>query len=159
MIRFSLRKNKAKAWRNDLANICLYSDNLKGNSSASGITKKIAAVKLDSNPTPPEQTKVRSKGLDVLKLWMDERSKRQASAAFVVVGHVDHGKSTLMGRLLLDTGAVAQRDIDKYDCLMVDPPESQLTVADTKSRLPSWENLHSHWPGSWTLAPRSESVE
>lgn len=32
----------------------------------------------------------------------------------MVIGHVDHGKSTLMGRLLLDTGAVPQRDIDKY---------------------------------------------
>ena len=32
----------------------------------------------------------------------------------MVIGHVDHGKSTLMGRLLLDTGAVSQRDIDKY---------------------------------------------
>lgn len=31
-----------------------------------------------------------------------------------MIGHVDHGKSTLMGRLLLDTGAVPQRDIDKY---------------------------------------------
>ena len=47
------------------------------------------------------------------KLWAEEKSKRKASAAFVVIGHVDHGKSTLMGRLLLDTGAVAQRDVDK----------------------------------------------
>ena len=51
------------------------------------------------------------------KLWADEKSKRKAAAAFVVVGHVDHGKSTLMGRLLLDTGAVSQRDIDKYEAL------------------------------------------
>jgi elongation factor 1 alpha-like protein len=56
---------------------------------------------------------VKSKGLDVLKLWAEEKSKRKASASFVVIGHVDHGKSTLMGRLLLDTGAVSQRDIDK----------------------------------------------
>jgi elongation factor 1 alpha-like protein len=126
MTRFSLRKNRAKAWRNDLANSCLHTDNVKanppGNSSTNGITKKIAAVKLEHSPAAPEQTKVRSKGLDVLKLWTDEQPKRKASAAFVVVGHVDHGKSTLMGRLLLDTGAVAQRDIDKYESPFRYPP-------------------------------------
>lgn len=75
-------------------------------SPANGLAKKAEALKLD--PTP----KLKSKGLDVPKLWQEEKSKRQ-SAAFVVIGHVDHGKSTLMGRLLLDTGAVAQRDVDK----------------------------------------------
>ena len=61
----------------------------------------------------PSQPKLRSRGLDVPRLWAEEKSKRKASAAFVVIWHVDHGKSTLMGRLLLDTGAVAQRDVDK----------------------------------------------
>ncbi|KAK0249303.1 hypothetical protein LTS16_000468 [Friedmanniomyces endolithicus] len=70
------------------------------------------ATKLDSAPTQPVQPKVRSKGLDVPKLWAEEKAKRKPSAAFVVIGHVDHGKSTLMGRLLLDVGAVSQRDID-----------------------------------------------
>ncbi|KAF2211491.1 hypothetical protein CERZMDRAFT_112581 [Cercospora zeae-maydis SCOH1-5] len=65
------------------------------------------AMKLDAAP------KAKSKGLDVPKLWAEEQARRR-SAAFVVIGHVDHGKSTLMGRLLLDTGAVAQRDIDKF---------------------------------------------
>ena len=27
--------------------------------------------------------------------------------SFVIVGHVDHGKSTLIGRLLYDTGSLA----------------------------------------------------
>ena len=31
----------------------------------------------------------------------------------VVVGHVDHGKSTLVGRLLFETGTITQQDIDK----------------------------------------------
>lgn len=35
--------------------------------------------------------------------------------SFVVIGHVDAGKSTLMGRLLMDSGAVAKRTIDKYE--------------------------------------------
>lgn len=34
---------------------------------------------------------------------------------FVVIGHVDAGKSTLMGRLLLDCGAVKQHTVDKYE--------------------------------------------
>ncbi|KXT15822.1 hypothetical protein AC579_6261 [Pseudocercospora musae] len=83
----------------------------KATKSTNGLAKKTAALKLDA--IAPAHPKLKSKGLDVPSIWAKERSKR-ASAAFVVIGHVDHGKSTLMGRLLLDTGAVAQRDIDKY---------------------------------------------
>ena len=82
-------------------------------SGANGLAKKTEALKLNSAVPTPSQPNVRSKGLDVPRLWAEETSKRKASAAFVVIGHVDHGKSTLMGRLLLDTGAVAQRDVDK----------------------------------------------
>lgn len=82
--------------------------------AANGLAKKTEALKLsEDTPSTPVQPKVRSKGLDVPKLWADEKSARKASAAFVVIGHVDHGKSTLMGRLLLDTGAVSQRDVDR----------------------------------------------
>lgn len=42
-----------------------------------------------------------------------EKSQRKRSASFVVVGHVDSGKSTMTGRLLLDLGAVDQRTVDK----------------------------------------------
>ncbi len=30
-----------------------------------------------------------------------------------IIGHVDHGKSTLMGRLLLETGVISEEDIDE----------------------------------------------
>lgn len=85
----------------------------KGKQSTSSLAKKTESLKLDQKQPTPSQPKIKSKGLDVPKLWAEEKSKRKASAAFVVIGHVDHGKSTLMGRLLLDTGAVSQRDIDK----------------------------------------------
>jgi len=36
---------------------------------------------------------------------------------FVVVGHVDHGKSTLIGRLLMDTKSIPQSIIDKITAI------------------------------------------
>ncbi|KAK5113349.1 hypothetical protein LTR62_003448 [Meristemomyces frigidus] len=83
--------------------------------TGNGLIKRTESLSLDTPSLDRvQQAKVKSKGLDVPRLWEEEKAKRKASAAFVVIGHVDHGKSTLMGRLLLDTGAVAQRDIDKY---------------------------------------------
>ena len=32
----------------------------------------------------------------------------------IFIGHVDHGKSTTVGRLLFETGAVSERDMDRY---------------------------------------------
>jgi elongation factor 1-alpha len=32
----------------------------------------------------------------------------------IFIGHVDHGKSTTVGRLLFETGVITQRDIDRY---------------------------------------------
>jgi len=32
----------------------------------------------------------------------------------IFIGHVDHGKSTTVGRLLFESGTITQRDIDKY---------------------------------------------
>jgi elongation factor 1 alpha-like protein len=81
---------------------------------ANSLQKKTEKLSLDQTPPAPTPPKVKSKNLDVPRLWSDAASTLKPSAAFVVIGHVDHGKSTLMGRLLLDTGAVPQRDIDKY---------------------------------------------
>ncbi|KAI2633384.1 hypothetical protein GGS21DRAFT_520491 [Xylaria nigripes] len=64
------------------------------------------AVKISDAPLP------KSKNIDVLRAFENTKSKK--SASFVVVGHVDAGKSTLMGRLLLDLGEVDQRTIQKY---------------------------------------------
>ncbi|KAK4549345.1 hypothetical protein LTR36_006342 [Oleoguttula mirabilis] len=98
--------------------------------AANGLAKKTEALKLgDSAPSAPSPPKVRSKGLDVPNLWAGGKSKRKASAAFVVIGHVDHGKSTLMGRLLLDTGAVSQRDVDRYQKQATELGKSSFALA------------------------------
>ncbi|EFW21818.1 Hsp70 suppressor, GTPase facilitates ribosomal subunit dissociation, variant 2 [Coccidioides posadasii str. Silveira] len=59
-----------------------------------------------------ESVKPKSKQLDVLE--EHRKTKRKKAANFVVIGHVDAGKSTLMGRLLYDLKAIDQRTVDKY---------------------------------------------
>ncbi|CAF9916930.1 Hsp70 suppressor, GTPase facilitates ribosomal subunit dissociation [Imshaugia aleurites] len=59
-----------------------------------------------------EEPLVKRKNLDVAAEF--EKSKPKNAANFVVIGHVDAGKSTLMGRLLYDLKVVDQRTLDKY---------------------------------------------
>ncbi|VVB76511.1 Elongation factor 1-alpha [Candidatus Tiddalikarchaeum anstoanum] len=40
-------------------------------------------------------------------------AKQKPHLNVVFVGHVDHGKSTLMGRLLYETGTISKQDLDK----------------------------------------------
>ncbi|CAN9115988.1 unnamed protein product [Alternaria alternata] len=61
--------------------------------------------------TVADEPRVKSKNLNVVDEFEKSASKRMAN--FVVLGHVDHGKSTLMGRLLYDLHVVDQRSIDK----------------------------------------------
>ncbi|KAK0641130.1 P-loop containing nucleoside triphosphate hydrolase protein [Cercophora newfieldiana] len=77
----------------------------KTDSSADGVANGVGALKIEDAPLP------KSKNLDVLSEFHNSKSKKTAS--FVVVGHVDAGKSTMMGRLLLDLGVVEQRTVDK----------------------------------------------
>ncbi|KAF7892059.1 hypothetical protein EAF00_008361 [Botryotinia globosa] len=63
-------------------------------------------------PTDVETHKIKSKDLDVLAEF--EKAKSKNAANFVVIGHVDAGKSTLMGRLLYDLKVVDQRTVDRY---------------------------------------------
>lgn len=62
--------------------------------------------------TTIEDANVKGKNIDVLAEF--ERSKPKNAANFVVIGHVDAGKSTLMGRLLYDLKVVDQRTLEKY---------------------------------------------
>ncbi|KAF9876363.1 elongation factor tu gtp binding domain protein [Colletotrichum karsti] len=88
--------------------------------AAKSATKKVATKsKAGEAPTGEmkdlqleESAAPKNKKLDVLKEF--ETSEKKRSASFVVVGHVDAGKSTLMGRLLLELKFVEQHVIDRY---------------------------------------------
>ncbi len=81
----------------------------KGGAAGDGaatITSGVKTLKLDAAPLP------KSKNLDVLSEFA--KSDKKKSMSFVIVGHVDAGKSTMMARLLLDLKVIDQRLIDKY---------------------------------------------
>ncbi|EKG11506.1 HR1 repeat rho-binding protein [Macrophomina phaseolina MS6] len=77
----------------------------KAKDDTSGVTEGVEGIKIDEAP------RVKSKNLNILAEY--EKSNMKNSANFVVIGHVDHGKSTLMGRLLYDLKVVDQRSLDK----------------------------------------------
>ncbi|PLB41356.1 putative translation elongation factor EF-1 subunit [Aspergillus candidus] len=97
---------------------------LNAQSSAKGFKSKQSAAKSTGdkkstdlasgmdNLSVVEKVNVKSKNLDVLSEF--EKTKRKRAMNFAVIGHVDAGKSTLMGRLLADLKAVDQRTLDKY---------------------------------------------
>jgi elongation factor 1 alpha-like protein len=74
-------------------------------SPPNGLTQGLAVLSVQ------EQPKVKSKNLNVLEEF--GRAKMKDAASFVVVGHVDHGKSTLMGRLLYDLKVVDEKTLEK----------------------------------------------
>lgn len=74
--------------------------------------KTVNAVAQSVGNVTIEEPKVKGKNLDVVAEF--ERSKPKYAANFVVIGHVDAGKSTLMGRLLYDLNVVDQRTLEKY---------------------------------------------
>ncbi|KAK6012280.1 elongation factor Tu GTP binding domain protein, partial [Ostertagia ostertagi] len=71
--------------------------NLPSNSSSHRLSQ-LAAI--TSTPTTPRRSRRRDEGKELINL--------------VVVGHVDAGKSTLMGHLLCRLGCVDQRTLHKY---------------------------------------------
>ncbi|KYK55017.1 TEF1 protein [Drechmeria coniospora] len=78
----------------------------KAASKEEEVSTDVSNLKINDAPPP------KSKGLDVVKEFENSNSKK--SVSFVVVGHVDAGKSTLMGRLLVELKLVEQRTVDKY---------------------------------------------
>ncbi|KAF2679732.1 hypothetical protein K458DRAFT_393577 [Lentithecium fluviatile CBS 122367] len=69
------------------------------------------AESVDKLAVADDTSRVKSKNLNVVEEF--EKSGMKRIANFVVIGHVDHGKSTLMGRLLYDLKVIDQRSVDK----------------------------------------------
>ncbi|KAF2728416.1 hypothetical protein EJ04DRAFT_449376 [Polyplosphaeria fusca] len=78
------------------------------NANGDSLSQSVSKLSVEESPQTP---KVKSKNLNVVEEFEKSNMKRMAN--FVVIGHVDHGKSTLMGRLLYDLKVVDQRSIDK----------------------------------------------
>ncbi|XP_038209149.1 HBS1-like protein [Zerene cesonia] len=65
----------------------------------------------DSKATP----KVKESKIDPNTKFANERGSDKEHLYIVVIGHVDAGKSTLMGHLLCKLGEVSQRTLHKYE--------------------------------------------
>jgi len=57
----------------------------------------------------------RENKVDVLTQYQQERGQSKEQLHMVVIGHVDAGKSTLMGRLLYSLGQVNKKTMHKYE--------------------------------------------
>ncbi|CAN8006251.1 unnamed protein product, partial [Ixodes pacificus] len=67
----------------------------------------------DATPGKPSRPKASSK--DVLAEYTKERGGAKPLLNLVVIGHVDAGKSTLMGHLLYRLGCVQKKQMHKYE--------------------------------------------
>uniref|UniRef100_A0A182HSK0 Uncharacterized protein n=1 Tax=Anopheles arabiensis TaxID=7173 RepID=A0A182HSK0_ANOAR len=73
------------------------------------ITEEAARQQQSFKSTPKEPSR------NAKELFGKERGDRKDHIHMVVIGHVDAGKSTLMGHLLYDTGNVSQRIMHKHE--------------------------------------------
>ncbi|KAL8813496.1 MAG: hypothetical protein Q9200_000231 [Gallowayella weberi] len=97
---------KAQSFSKGAQSVKKASQPAQDNNETIELSASVGGMKIDEGP------KFKSTNLDVLAEF--QRSKAKNAANFVVIGHVDAGKSTLMGRLLYDLGVVDQRTVDRY---------------------------------------------
>ncbi|KAJ9586085.1 hypothetical protein L9F63_020282, partial [Diploptera punctata] len=72
--------------------------------------KKTLAKEIIKMPARSRENKV-----DVLAQYQQDRGKSKEQLHMVVIGHVDAGKSTLMGHLLFSMGQVNKKTMHKYE--------------------------------------------
>ena len=66
-------------------------------------------------PTPQKTVVMRKTEVDVRAEYRKLRGDSKESINLIVIGHVDSGKSTLMGHLLFQLGQVSQKIMHKYE--------------------------------------------
>lgn len=66
-------------------------------------------------PTPQKTVVMRKTDVDVRAEYRKLRGDSKESINLIVIGHVDSGKSTLMGHLLFQLGQVSQKIMHKYE--------------------------------------------
>ncbi len=74
--------------------------------------KKAAAPAAKPKATAAAPVVRQKKGVDIPKDFRPHDPREHLNIVFI--GHVDAGKSTMSGQILIKTGQVSQRDIDKY---------------------------------------------
>jgi len=98
----------------------------KGSRSNSPLPNKLETLTLEtpkkselqdatSAPTPMKQVVMRKTVIDAVHEFKKSRGDSKESLNLVVIGHVDSGKSTLMGHLLFQLGQVSQKVMHKHE--------------------------------------------
>eukprot|EP00092_Neocalanus_flemingeri_P029016 GFUD01031501.1.p1 GENE.GFUD01031501.1~~GFUD01031501.1.p1 ORF type:complete len:732 (+),score=222.72 GFUD01031501.1:75-2270(+) len=77
--------------------------------------KTVDATDNASAPTPLKQVVMRKVEIDPAEEFKKNRGDAKESLNLVVIGHVDSGKSTLMGHLLFQLGQVSQKVMHKHE--------------------------------------------
>jgi len=77
--------------------------------------KKSDANEISSVPTPMKQVVMRKGEINAAEEFKKNRGDAKESLNLVVIGHVDSGKSTLMGHLLFQLGQVSQKVMHKHE--------------------------------------------
>lgn len=83
----------------------------------SGRSSPANHITIESTPITDDQkfSKIRERNRNPQEMFQKERRDCKQHIHMVVIGHVDAGKSTLMGHLLYDMGNVPQRVMHKHE--------------------------------------------
>ncbi|XP_051172070.1 protein HBS1 [Leptopilina boulardi] len=85
----------------------------KSGFSKSGTPRCQSPISGTASPEPDSRNKI-AEEKDAFAIYRKKRGDSKEQLHLVVVGHVDAGKSTLLGRLLCDLGQVSSKLIHKY---------------------------------------------